>query len=91
MHVKVLLFKGLERYINLYMYSLLHVLLSILIDTIYCYIILCLVYMYVPRTISKMVPPCSHLVATRYSINPNPDYLHKSSGKFTTFTSEAVP
>ena len=48
MHVKVLLFKGLERYINLYMYSLLHVLLSILIGTIYCYIILYLVY--VPRT-----------------------------------------
>ena len=40
MHVKVLLFKGLERYINLYMYSLLHVLLSIFIDTIYCYLIL---------------------------------------------------
>ena len=44
MHVKVLLFKGLERYINLYMYSLLHVLLSIFIDT----------YMY-PGLISKMV------------------------------------
>ena len=69
MHVNVLLFKGLERYmyINLYMYSLLHVLLSILthVDTIYCYIILYLVYMY-PGLISKMVPPCSHLVATRY-------------------------
>ena len=37
-------------YINLYMYSLLHVLLSILIhvDTIYCYIILYLVYIYRP-------------------------------------------
>ena len=53
MHVKVLLFKGLERYINLYMYSLLHVLLSIFIDTIYCYLILYLVY--VPGLISKMV------------------------------------
>ena len=82
MHVKVLLFKGLERYINLYMYSLLHVLLSIFIDTIYSYIILYLLY--VPRTNFKN--------ALRSGINPNPDYLHKSSGKFniTTFAYEAV-
>ena len=84
MHVKVLLFKGLERYINLYMYSLLHVLLSIVIDTIYCYIILYLVY--VPRTNAFIcwLPDTG--------INPNPDYLHKSSGKFniTTFAYEAV-
>ena len=87
MHVKVLLFKGLERYINLYMYSLLHVLLSIFIDTIYCYIILYLVY--VPRTnfnngLIWWLPDTG--------INPNPDYLHKSSGKFniTTFACEAV-
>ena len=69
---------------NLYMYSLLHVLLSI----IYCYIILYLVY--VPRTNFK-----NGLIwwLPDTGINPNPDYLHKSSGKFniTTFTSEAVP
>ena len=41
----------LERYINLYMYSLLHVLSSIL-DTIYCYIILYLL----PRTNFKNGP-----------------------------------
>ena len=80
MHVKVLLFKGLERYINLYMYSFLHVLLSILI-------ILYLVY--VPRTNFK-----NGLIwwLPDTGINPNPDYLHKSSGKFniTTFAYEAL-
>ena len=88
MHVKVLkVVKGLERYINLYMYSLLHVLLSIFIDTIYCYIILYLVY--VPRTNFK-----NGLIwwLSDTGITPNPDYLHKSSGKFniTTFAYEAV-